>query len=58
MATLADYLEAHAEIVPYMQTRHLLLAAAQELRKGQDVPTSNFYLKCLPNGEFEVCYED
>lgn len=54
----ADCLEQHAQIVPHMQTAFLLRAAAQELRKKQEAVNTNFYIKLLPNGDFEVCYED
>lgn len=55
---LADYLEQHAEIVPYQQTRFLLKAAAQELRRNDVRNNQHFYIKQLPNGDFEVMYED
>ncbi len=56
--SLPDYLEQHAEIVPHMQTAFLLRAAAQELRKQQHVASNDFYIRVLPNGDFEVVYND
>lgn len=53
-----NYLEEHAKIVPHMQTAFLLRAAAQELRKHEQVSANDFYIKLLPNGDFVVCYED
>lgn len=55
---LADYLEQHAEIVPYQQTRFLLKVAADELRRNHEGKNNtNFYIKQLPNGDFSVVYE-
>lgn len=56
--SLPDYLEEHAKIVPHMQTSFLLRAAAQELRKREQAVNTNFYIKLLPNGDFEVVDED
>lgn len=53
-----NYLEEHAKIVPHMHTAFLLRAAAQELRKREQTVNTSFYIKLLPNGEFQVCYED
>lgn len=56
---LPNYLEEHAKMVPHLQTSFLLRLAAQELRKGSNYKmNSNFYIKQLPDGEFEVVYED
>lgn len=55
--SFADYLEEHAKNVPYMQTQFLLKQAAKELRKTGYNP-NNFYIKQLPDGDFEVVYED
>lgn len=54
---LPEYLEQHAEIVPHMQTAFLLKLAAQELRNNSYAEYNNFYIKQLPNGDFEVVYE-
>lgn len=53
-----NYLEEHAKIVPHMQTAFLLRAAAQELRKREQAVNTNFYIKLLPNGDFEVVTDD
>lgn len=58
MTTLADYLEQHAEIVPYQQTRFLLKVAADELRRNKVMASHNFYIKQLPNGDFTVVYNE
>lgn len=54
---LPNYLEEHAKVVPHMMTARLLQLAAQELRKKEHVVSANFYIKALPNGDFEVVYE-
>lgn len=55
----AEYLEEHAEVVPYMQTRLLLRCAADALRKKSPSNYNDFYIKALPNGDFVViCDED
>lgn len=53
-----NYLEEHAKIVPHMHTAFLLRAAAQELRKREQAVNTNFYIKLLPNGDFEVVTDD
>jgi len=55
--SLPDYLEQHSEIVFYQQTRFLLKLAAQELRKNTKPSLNNFYIRMLPNGDFEVIEE-
>ena len=54
--TFADYLEEHAQHVPYMQTQFLLKEAAKKLRYKED--PVGFYIKQKANGDFEVVYED
>ena len=56
--TFADYLIEHAKLVPHMQTSFLLKAAAQELKKREQHVNQNWYIKHMPNGDFEVVYED
>lgn len=55
---LPEYLEQHAQIVPHMQTAFLLRVAASELRKQQHVTANDFYIRVLPNGDFEVVYNE
>jgi hypothetical protein len=55
--TFAEYLEEHAKHVPYMQTQFLLKQAAKKLREVNYNP-NNFYIRQLPNGDFEVVNED
>ncbi len=56
--SLPDYLEQHAEIVPHMQTAFLLRAAAQMLRNKEQIVATDFFIRQLPNGDFEVVYND